>query len=654
MNPQTWLKASAGYAAFAAGACALAILVYLPGLSGGFALDDYTNVSQNPAIAIHELSWASLSHAALSFEAGPAMRPLSMASFALNAYFTGTEDASYFKITNLLIHLVNGLLVACLLWRLLGAYREHHAPEIPPQRLHWLALLAAALWLVHPLNLTPVLYVVQRETALSSLFVLLGLNIYIWSRERQFGAGGRTWAIWLGIPFFTLAAVLCKESGALLPVYALVLELFLFRFHRRDGGLDRSITLFYLVFLVVPGCAGLAWALFGHHGAFLNYAGRDYGLRERLLSESRVVWLYIRWTLLPDVASLGLYHDDIAPSRGLLQPATTLFSIAGLVALLAASWLLRRRRPLVALGIAWFLAGQLMESSIFPLELAYEHRCYLPDLGLIIALLSLVYPLQARSHAVLVRYAALVCFIGLCAAMTWQRAHNWRDNLTFASTEALHHPESPYATYMLGQTYANLALMTDKNQYQNAVITLQAAAAVPNSTIIPDVSLVLVEAQLRGHVEPGVLARIADKLRNRKISASDIQGLEALGDCVDKANCVLPHADMQAIFEAALANPYLAELRETHANILVIYGNFIAYTGAQDIPKARELMGEAAALVPTEPQYQANLVTMDLNMGDKARAAKDLDGLRRLDYLGHLDSMIAGYEAQIGAPAHAP
>src|SRR5579863_1411167 len=628
-------------------AVAVTVGVYWPGLSGGYALDDYTNVKDNAAIAIHDLSWDSLSHAMFSFQAGPAMRPISMLSFALNAYFTGVDDAGAFKTTNLCVHLVNGVLVCWLMLRLLGFWRERFEPQLSPERVRWLALLVAALWMLHPLNAMPVLYVVQRETSLSSLFMLIGINTYVWVRRRQLDGRGGSWTLWLGVPSFTLVAVLCKESGALLLVYTLVVECFLFRFRREDGGFDRRLALFYVLFLLLPGVSGLAWMTFAHNGSMLNYTGRDFVLGERLMTEARVVWLYIRWTLWPDPRALGLYHDDVAVSRSLLQPVTTLLSLLGLMALAAGSVLLRRRLPLAALGIAWFLGGQLMESTIFPLELVYEHRCYLPDLGLIIALLSLLFPLQGAAPLAAARYALLAVMLGLCTTVTWIRAYDWRDNLSFAKSEAQHHPDSAYATYMLGQTYANLALMDDRNQYDNAVASLKVASAVRNSTIIPDVSLVLVEAQLKGSVEAGVLQRIAYKLGNHKISASDIQGLSALGECVDNRNCNLPARDMQGIFDSALANPYLPGLRETHANILVIYANYLAASDRAQLPRARELMGQAAILVPTEPQYQMNLVTTDINMQDRVLAKRDLQGLRKLDYLGHLDVQIARYEDEI-------
>lgn len=624
---------------------AVTAAIYWSGLSGDFALDDYTNVKQNSAIAIHELSWDALSHAAFSFQAGPSMRPLSMSSFAINAYFTGVDDPGAFKATNLTIHLIDGLLVWWFLSQLLGAYRTRLAPGLSAVRCRWLALVAGALWLLHPLNAMPVLYVVQRETALSSLFVLLGMNLYVWARSHR--PAPSLWAIWLGLPLLTLTAVLCKESGALLPVYALAVEAFIFRFRDESGKFTYGLPLFYGLFLLLPACAGLVWALGAHGGSALNYAGRDFTLTERLLSETRVVWDYIRWTLMPDVASLGLYHDDIAPSRGLLTPVTTLPAVLGIAGLAAACVLLRRRLPLVAFGIAWFLVGQLMESTIFPLELAFEHRCYLPDLGLLLAAASLFFPLRAGAPWPQVRYSFLALALCACTAMTAVRAHDWRDNLSFAQSEARHHPASPYATYMLGQTYANLALMDDRNQYDNAVTSLKTASAVRDSSVIPDVSLVLVEAQLKHRVEPGVLETIAAKLHDRKISASDIQGLSALVECVDNGSCALPESGMQAIFDSALANPYLDRLRDTHANILVIYGNYISSGHRGELVKARAMMAQAAALVPAEPQYRMNMVTMDLNLQDRVLAEQDLDGLRRLNYLGHLDTQIARLEAEI-------
>ena len=629
-------------------ACMLAVAIYWPGLGGGYALDDFNNIVQNDALTMRQLSLDELSRAAFSFQAGPTMRPLSMISFALNNYFFGA-DAYSFKVTNLVIHLINGLLVFLLLQQLLAAYRRRYAPQVSVAYMHWTGLLVGALWLLHPLNVLPVLYVVQRETSLSGLFVLLGINLYLWARERQTAGRPAAAYTWTGIPLLTVFATLCKESGALLPIYLLVIEIFIFRFRKANSDFSRSTAAFYLAFLLLPGCLGFLTMMVSHDGAFLSYAGRSFSLPERLMSENRVIWLYIRWTLLPDEAALGLYHDDIAVSRGLLQPFTTLLSILGIAALVTLCLLTRRRRPLLALGIAWFLCGQLLESTIFPLELAYEHRNYLPDLGLLLALAALIRP-EYETGALMraSKYALLAALLCLFAWITWQRASHWSDNLAFAKYEAQHHPQSAYATYMLGQTYANMALFGDHGSYNDAVGSLTAASEVPNASVIADVSLILVESQLRDSVEPGVFDRITDKLSKQRITASDLQALEALVDCVDKRNCRLNPADVDRVFRTALTNPQLARAASAKANILVIYGNFIAAQAPDDTAAARELMAQAAALVPQEPQYRANLVTMDIALKDPELARQDLDGLRKLNYLGHLDAEIAIYAAEIG------
>lgn len=623
-----------------------ALLAYYPGLSGGFALDDYTNIVQNDALHIDDLSRSTLSRAAFSFQAGITMRPISMLSFALNEYIFG-GDAYYFKLVNLVIHVLNGLLVCVLLLQLLGTYRRRYAPAVPEDRIQWLAIVSSGLWLLHPLNLMPVLYVVQRETSLSSFFVLVGCNVYAWSRIRRQEGRSVAWALWTLVPLLTLVAIFCKESGALLPVYLLAIEYFFFRFRGPGERMDRQAQLFYVPMLALPMLGAGIWIV-ATHGGPINYEFRDFTLGERLMSEARIVWLYIRWTCLPDLASLGLYHDDIPVSHGLLQPVTTLLSILGLAGIALTGFMLRRRLPIVVFGIAWFFAGQLMESTIFPLELAYEHRCYLPDLGLILAVASAVYPLSPSAGFDKLRYGALALMLCAAALLTGLRAYDWRDNLSFAANEAKHHPASVYATYMLGQTYANLALFGDGGQYTNAVDSLKAASAVPNSGIIPDVSLILVEAQLKGEVEPGVLERIASKLGHRRITASDIQGLNALTDCVDRRNCRLPADGMRAMFKSALSNPEIIRITGSHANVLVIYGNYIsAQMSPGHLAQARTLMAQAAELVPTEPQYRANLITLDLDMGDLTQARADLDALRKLNYLGHLDSEIADYESEI-------
>ncbi|MGC2165752.1 MAG: hypothetical protein WA632_07040, partial [Gallionella sp.] len=230
-----------------AAACVLAsltILVYLPGLHGAFVFDDTANIIRNAQVEISHLDIASLKSAAASGRSGPLLRPLSMMSFALNYHATGM-DPYYFKLTNLAIHLCNGMGIFVLSWLLLNFYGKRFGHAIAAAYVPWIALTVSAAWLLHPLNLTSVLYVVQRMTSLSALFTIWGLVLFLWGRIRLY-AGTSGWALILvSLVLFTPLAAFSKETGLLLPLFMLVAEVTLFRFKTEKAGVRRFLVAFY-------------------------------------------------------------------------------------------------------------------------------------------------------------------------------------------------------------------------------------------------------------------------------------------------------------------------------------------------------------------------------------------------------------------------
>ena len=630
----------------------LTVLAYLPGLHGPFVFDDITNIVQDRALAMHSLAWDQLLHAALSSHAGPLRRPLSMLSFAFNIYFSGL-DATAFKLTNLAIHLANGLLVFALLRQIVAQWCDQGV--LPRSRAtDWLPLLCAAAWLLHPLNLTSVLYVVQRETSLCSLFILAGCVLYLHGRRRML-AGQSAWGeLYLGTALAGLLAVASKETGLLLPVYLLVIEICVFRFGARDGGRESSLYLFYALFLLLPFCLGLVWLFLLRHGAPLSYAGRDFTLGERLLTETRVVWLYIRWTLFPRLQDLGLYHDDIPLSTGLLAPVTTLLSLLGLAALAVTALLSRKRRPWLSFGIAWFFAGQLLESTVFPLEIAFEHRNYLADLGILFAVFGFILTEPSRLLRLRVRIAVVVLLIFTYGAVTAMRAYTWRGTLPLVESEATNHPRSPYATYALGQELTNLVLAGNKPFLPRAEAALEHSASLPGSGIIAGAALALLQSQVTGKNDAANFARMARRLRSNAISASDQQGLTALVQCENAGNCHFAPGALQSLFDAALANPRLRETPATYANILTTYGNYLSHGPGGNLRKSRDLMQQAARAVPRESQYRINVVLLDLALRDPALAERDLRKVKALNRLGQLSPVIANLEKRIAALRTAP
>ena len=146
----------------------LGLTIYLPGINGPFVFDDYHNIINNPLVRISQLETGQIVDALSSGNASYPDRAISRLSFALNYYFSGqVYDARAFKLTNIVIHLINGALVFALAQMLFA----QSAGGVSNRRAGWMAFLCAGVWLLHPLQLTSVLYVVQRMTSLSAMFM---------------------------------------------------------------------------------------------------------------------------------------------------------------------------------------------------------------------------------------------------------------------------------------------------------------------------------------------------------------------------------------------------------------------------------------------------------------------------------------------------
>jgi hypothetical protein len=308
---------------------AIALLaVYWAGLSGGFFFDDNPNLLVVPGLRLDTLTWDSMQQAWGSGSAGPLGRPVAMLSFALNYYFSGFNPFA-FKLTNLLIHAVSGVLVYAVAQQLLKAVSP--GPQ-ENQQASARSALVAALWLLHPIQVTSVLYVVQRMTSLSALFLLAAFYLHIRARS---GHGWRAHAA-LAASWLVLwpMSMLSKETGVLFPAFVLAWEV-LIRW-RSVHQLDKFAIVFIAVALACAGAIAIYLVSSAAQWLWSGYGMRGFTLSERLYTEGRVVWFYIGLILLPRLGAFGLYHDDLSVSTSLLSPWTTLPSSMGLVALLVA------------------------------------------------------------------------------------------------------------------------------------------------------------------------------------------------------------------------------------------------------------------------------------------------------------------------------
>lgn len=556
--------------------CILVVTVvcYLPGLTGHFIFDDGANIRINPYLHIDRLDFSAIWQAAFSGEAGPLKRPISMASFAVNYYLSGM-DAYYFKLTNLGIHLINGVLIFFFTRLLLGLHLRVRGVT-DDKSVVWMAMAVAAIWLLHPFNLTGVLYVVQRMTSLAALFTLAGLTLYLHGRKKLLdGKRSGLVAITAAILVFTPLAALCKESGALLPLFMLVIEATLLRWNTPDRRSRRVLILMVGLPIVIPLLLGIFYLL-GKPGPMLagGYSWRDFSLVERLMTEARVLWFYLHMIVLPSMGKMGLHHDDFLISKSLLSPWTTLPAIAGLLLLATGAFVARNKQPLITFGITFFFAGHALESTIIPLELVFEHRNYLPMLGILLPLAYYALHPGLNVSSVRMRRIAFLMLLVLFGALTATRAQQWGDTFIMRTLEVERHPRSVRAHTDLANLYDHLPPTSQEDAidlYNKARFHYQQAADNGPSSIAGLFGILAMNAHRGLPVDEPSLKTLEQRLATVPFGPPNKNTLiGAVRDIAD-GHIVINSSIVARLYRAALSNPRLTGSHRRQ--IIMEFGN---------------------------------------------------------------------------------
>jgi hypothetical protein len=446
----------------------LAVAVFLPGLGGGFIFDDRPNIVQNTALHLSNLNLSELPFAVYSFQPGHGSRMLAMATFAFDYWRSGLDPRA-FKATNIVIHAVT---VAALAWLYVGLLTQAGWRR---RRASIAAAILAAAWALHPLQVSSVLYIVQRMQTLVTLFGVLTLIAYLHMRQAQvLGERSRTYAL-LALMCWALGLA-SKEDAALYPLYALAVEVTLFRFKCANPLHGRVLRGVYTSLIVVCVCA-FAFYVIPKYWAWGTMPGREFTSPQRLMTQARVLVMYLGQSVVPLPSHMPFYYDVIPVSKGMLDPPTTLFSAAVLVALVACAWAWRNTRPAFTLGILLFFAGHLLTSNILNLELAFEHRNQFPMIGIILAageVWNLVWMRAGKPRIELVASCAVVLILA-AAAVT--RAYHWGDPVRFGEYSLRLSPKSPRAWMALGSAYYELSNGQPKSPYFKRSIDVNEAGA---------------------------------------------------------------------------------------------------------------------------------------------------------------------------------
>ena len=364
-------------------------------------------------------------------------RPLFMISLYVNYVMTGMDPFS-FRLFNIAILAASGVAVAVLIFVLLDAAGLR--PKTTRLQQQYIGILCGLCFVVHPLQCFVVLYTWQRSAIMACLFYFSALAVYVAGRSGLLHRPAR-WYAATSLLFF--AGMLSKENVATFPLVALLTEIILFRQDTRQlfrhalaiagiTGPPLFATFILTYVLASPQTAVDQRGIVERVIFFYGKAGIEP--LEVLLTECRVLFSYLFVIVAPFFRQLQLLKAEIV-SRSLLSPPVTLAAVAGVVGLVAAAVACLRRKPLICLGILFFLVSLVPESFLIPQYLFFGHRPILPMIGVLMVLADVLATMLtrpgywARQLAVLAPLLVVAClsFTTFSQAGKWNPFLFWQD-----------------------------------------------------------------------------------------------------------------------------------------------------------------------------------------------------------------------------------
>ncbi|QTA81906.1 Uncharacterized protein dnl_42630 [Desulfonema limicola] len=366
-------------------ASVLLFIIILAGYTNSFNaswhLDDYPNILENPRIHLTEFSFESIINTFYaSFDNGlyqgkKMYRPVPCFTFALNWYFGGDNVFGY-HVVNFSIHFLTAFILFLTVFNLFET--PNLKSRFNNKNQYYAAFITAVLWAVNPIQTQAVTYIVQRMASMGAMFYILGFYFYIKARNSN-SLQNRVF-FFLSCLMSYLLALGSKENTVILPMALLLAEIVFFQDTAKPETRKRL--------LIITGAGAVLILIIG--GLFLgrnplsvigSYEHRTFTLFQRIMTQPRILLLYLSQIFYPVPGRLSIEHD-IAVSTSLFQPWTTIPAILTIIFLIGAAVILIKERPVVSFAIFFFFLNHVIESSVIALELVFEHRNYLPSMFL--------------------------------------------------------------------------------------------------------------------------------------------------------------------------------------------------------------------------------------------------------------------------------
>ena len=260
----------------------------------------------------------------------------------------------------------------------------------------------------------------------------------------------------------------------MLPMVILLYDLFLIQ------GVTKKNIKRYSFFLLIAVLVTLALALliagpsiFNPKSLIAGYQNRGFTLIERLLTEPRIILFYVSLLLYPMPYRLCISHD-IFISKGLLDPPTTIIAILVILALLALAIVKSKRWPLVSFCILFFFINHIIESTVLPLELVFEHRNYIPSMLFFVPIAILIakgirFFSYKRSMQFIISIFVVLALVAI-GHSTFIRNFAWKTEEALWSDAVEKSPNLSRPHINLGKAYAGVGLrQMALDQYRKAL-----------------------------------------------------------------------------------------------------------------------------------------------------------------------------------------
>jgi len=343
----------------------VALLAYSNTFRVPFHFDDRPNITQNPNVQIRAFTWDSIERL-IKNTYKESIRIFSYFTLALNYYFGGLNVFGY-HLVNLLIHIASGVF---LYGFLLLTFNLPSLKEKYGSISYKVALFSSLIFISHPIQTQSVTYIVQRMSSMAGMFYLLSLILYIKGRLST----GRPRVLYFGgMVVSYLLGVFSKENVAILPLFIGLYEFYFFK--------GKKVLYILIGTLLVLGAFELIlWGKRYMDVIVEGYQYRTFTMSERVLTQFRIVLYYVTLLVYPHPSRLNLDYD-FPISKTIFDPPTTVISMLVIAGVLGYSIWIAKKKPVLSFFVLWYFGNLVLESSIFPLEMVYEHRLYLPAVG---------------------------------------------------------------------------------------------------------------------------------------------------------------------------------------------------------------------------------------------------------------------------------